>query len=128
MRFGRQHAFSDVATVLLLLSGFTALAIAFRILAENWAGLLLPAGFLIGLFGTFRTEVKELELRGDTLTLRTFFRAYPIPRAHVTKIVRTPRGAAIEVLNGNRYDVTPPDTDADEVARALEEWLRAENT
>ena len=123
MRFGRQRSPSDVGTIVLLLSGFIALAIAFWILTSNWAGLLLPLGFLIGLFGTFRGEVKEIELRGDTLFLRTFFREYPIPRAHVRTVVLTERGAAIEVLNGNRYDVTPPDTDPEEVARALEEWL-----
>ncbi|HEX6099064.1 MAG TPA: hypothetical protein VF432_22315 [Thermoanaerobaculia bacterium] len=124
MRFGRQRSPSEVTTILMLFLGFTGLAAAFWILTLNWAGLLLPLGFLIGLFGTFRAEVKEIELRGETLILRTFFRAYPIPRAHVTKIVRTPRGPAIEVLNGNRYDVTPPGTNAEEVARALEAWLR----
>jgi hypothetical protein len=123
MRFGRQRSPSEVMTILMLLLGFTGLAAAFWILTLNWAGLLLPLGFLIGLFGTFRAEVKELELRGETLILRTFFRAYPIPRAHVTKIVRTPRGPAIEVLNGNRYEVTPPGTNTEEVALALEAWL-----
>jgi hypothetical protein len=119
MRFGRQRSPSDVATIVLLFLGFTALAVAFRVLTSNWAGLLLPLGFLIGLFGTFRAEVKEIELRDETLILRTFFRAYPIPRAHV----RALRGTEIEVLNGNRYNVVPPGADAEEVARALEEWL-----
>ncbi len=119
MRFGRQRSPSDVATILLLFLGFTALAIAFWALTSNWAGLLLPLGFVIGLVGSFRAEVKEIELRGETLILRTFFRAYPIPRAHV----RALRGTEIEVLNGNRYDVTPPGADRAEVARALEEWL-----
>jgi hypothetical protein len=119
MRFGRQHSPSEVATILMLLVGFTALAAAFWILTAHWAGLLLPLGFLIGLFGTFRAEVKELELRGETLILRTFFRAYPIPRAHI----RALRGTEIEVLNGNRYQVAPPGADAGEVARALREWL-----
>ena len=121
MRFGRQHSPSDVGTIVLLLSGFTALAIAFWILTSNWAGLLLPLGFLIGLFGTFRGEVKEIELRGDTLFLRTFFREYPIPRAHI----RALNGTQIEVLNGNRYDVAPPGADPEEVTRALKEWLAA---
>jgi len=120
MRFGRQRSFWEVATILLLFLGFLALAIAFWILTGNWAGLLLPLGFLIGLFGTYRAEVKEIELQGETLILRTFFRAYPIPRAHI----RALRGTEIEVLNGNRYEVAPPDADAAEVARALEEWLR----
>jgi len=121
MRFGRQHSPSDVGTIVLLLLGFAALAVAFWILTSNWAGLLLPLGFLIGLFGTFRAEVKEIELRGETLILRTFFRAYPIPRAHV----RALRGTEIEVLNGNRYEVAPPGADREEVARALEAWLHA---
>lgn len=119
MRFGRQRSPSDVATILLLFLGFTALAIAFWALTSNWAGLLLPVGFVIGLVGSFRAEVKEIELRGETLILRTFFRAYPIPRAHV----RALRGTEIEVLNGNRYEVAPPGADRAEVARALEEWL-----
>lgn len=119
MRFGRQRSPSEVATILMLFLGFSGLAAAFWILTTHWAGLLLPLGFLIGLFGTFRAEVKELELRGETLILRTFFRAYPIPRAHI----RALRGTEIEVLNGNRYQVAPPGADAAEVARALEEWL-----
>lgn len=123
MRFGRQHSPSEVTTILVLFLGFLALGVAFWILTLNWAGLLLPLGFLVGLFGTFRAEVKEVELRGETLILRTFFRAYPIPRAHVKKVVHTPRGAAIEVLNGNRYEVTPPGTDAEAVTHALETWL-----
>jgi hypothetical protein len=102
MRFGRQHSPSDVGTIVLLLLGFAALAVAFWILTSNWAGLLLPLGFLIGLFGTFRAEVKEIELRDETLILRTFFRAYPIPRAHI----RALRGTEIESLNRNQ--VAPP--------------------
>lgn len=119
MRFGRQRSPSDVATILLLFLGFTALAVAFWVLTSNWAGLLLPVGFVIGLAGSFRAEVKEIELRGETLILRTFFRAYPIPRAHV----RALRGTEIEVLNGNRYEVAPPGANRAEVAHALEEWL-----
>lgn len=123
MRFGRQRSPSDIASMMLLFLGFSALAIAFWIYTSTWFGLLLPLGYLIGAYATLRSEVKEIELRGDTLLVRTFFREYPIPRAHVTKVVRTGNGAAIEVLNGNRYDVTPSDADPDEVARALEEWL-----
>jgi hypothetical protein len=123
MRFGRQRSPSEVATILMLLLGFTALAAAFWLLTAHWAGLLLPLGFLIGLFGTFRAEVKELELRGETLILRTFFRAYPIPRAHI----RALRGTEVEVLNGNRYQVAPPGADAGEVARALEAWLTSKS-
>jgi len=123
MRFGAQRSAREVLTLALLLLGFTALAVAFWILNLSWAGLLLPIGFLIGAYATLRAEVKEIELRDDTLILRTFFRAYPIPRAHVKNIARTPRGAAIDVLNGNRYYVTPPETDSEVVAHALEEWL-----
>lgn len=123
MRFGRQRSPSDVATLVLLFLGFAALAVAFWIYTYTWFGLLLPIGYLIGAYAALRAEVKEIELRGEMLVLRTFFRAYPIPRKHVTKVVLTPRGAAIDVVNGNRYEVTPPDADAGEVARALEEWL-----
>ncbi|HEV7241379.1 MAG TPA: hypothetical protein VGQ36_19255 [Thermoanaerobaculia bacterium] len=123
MRFGRQRSPSDLATFLLLFLGFSALAVAFWMLTLNWAGLLLPIGYLVGAYSTLRAEVKEIELQDDTLILRTFFRAYPIPRAHMTNVVRTPRGAAIDVLNGNRYYVTPPESDAEVIATALEEWL-----
>lgn len=122
MRFGRQRSARDYTTLALLFLGFTALAVAFWILTLNWAGLLLPIGYLIGAYASLRAEVKELELESDTLILRTFFRAYRIPRVHVTNVARTDRGAAIDVLNGNRYYVTPPDADAEEVANALEEW------
>lgn len=120
MRFGRQRSPREVVTIVLLFTGFTALAIAFWALTENWAGLLLPLGFIIGLFGTFRAEVKEIELQGDVLVLRTFFRSYAIPRAHI----RTLRGTEIEVLNGNRYDVAPPMAEREAVAAALEGWFR----
>lgn len=123
MRFGTQRPAADSLTIALLLLGFTALAVAFWMLTDNWAGVLLPLGFLIGAWATLRAEVTEIELRGETLVLRTFFRAYPLPRAHVKNVVRTPRGAAIDVLNGNRYYVTPAHADADQVARALEDWL-----
>ena len=122
MRFGRQRSPTEIATILLLFLGFCGLATAFWILTSNWAGWLLPLGFLIGLLGTVRAEVKELEIRDETLILRTFFRAYPIPRAHI----RTLRGTEIEVLNGNRYDVAPANADRAEVARALEAWLNRE--
>jgi hypothetical protein len=59
------------------------------------------------------------------LLVRTFFSEYAIPRAHVTKVLRTNNVAAVEVLNGNRYGVTPPDVDVDTVATALEAWLQA---
>ncbi len=119
MRFGRQRSPSDAASLILLLVGFTALAFAFWIYTNTWFGLLLPIGYLIGTFATLRAEVKEIELRGDTLIVRTFFREYPIPRAHI----RALRGTQIEVLNGNRYEVTPASVDDEEVARALEAWL-----
>ena len=121
MRFGRQRSPSDVATLVLLFVGFAALAVAFWIYTRTWFGLLLPIGYVIGAYATLRAEVKEIELRGDTLILRTFFRAYPIPRAHV----RALRATEIEVLNGNRYEVAPPGVDRAEVARALEAWLSA---
>ena len=119
MRFGRQRAPRDVFVLLLLLTGFSGLALAFWLLTANWLGVLLPIGFLLGAYAALRGEVRELELRGDTLLLRTFFRTYPIPRAHI----RVLRGTEIEVLNGNRYAVAPAAADAEEVRRALERWL-----
>ena len=123
MRFGRQRAPRDVATLALLLAGFSGLAVAFWMLTLNWAGVLLPIGFLIGAWSQLRGEVRELELRDDTLVVRTFFREYPMPRAHVRAVVRTPAGVMVEVANGNRYAVTPRDVLSDDVARALEQWL-----
>jgi hypothetical protein len=119
MTFGRQHAPRDLFVLALLLVGFSGLALAFWLLTLNWLGVLLPIGYLLGAYATLRAEVRELELRGDTLVLRTFFRTYPIPRAHI----RTLRDTEIEVLNGNRYEVAPPNADPGEVRRALETWL-----
>ena len=123
MRFGRQRTPRDYATLGLLLTGFSGLAVAFWMLTLNWAGVLLPIGFLIGAWSQLRGEVRELELRGDTLLVRTFFREYPMPRAHIRGVLRTPGGVMVEVANGNRYAVTPPDVLSDDVARALEQWL-----
>jgi len=119
MQFGRQRSPSDVASLILLFAGFTALAIAFWVYTNTWFGLLLPIGYVIGAYAALRAEVKEIELRGDTLIVRTFFREYPIPRAHI----RALRGTEIEVLNGNRYVVAPAGVDEEEVAQALEAWL-----
>jgi hypothetical protein len=107
----------------LLFTGFAALGVAFLILTANWAGLLLPLAFLLGIIPPLRTDVREIELRGDALLVRTFFREYPIPRAHVRAVLRTPDGVAVEVLNGNRYLVTPPGTDLATLSSALGEWL-----
>ena len=123
MKFGEQRSRRDLAALALLFAGFSGLAVAFWMYTLNWLGLLLPAGFLLGAYTSLRAEVRELELRDDALILRTFFREYPIPRAHVTAIETTRTGTAIQVLNGNRYEITPADADADEVHRALEEWL-----
>jgi hypothetical protein len=125
MRLGRQRAPGDVAALLILLVGFSGLALAFWIYTANWLGVLLPLGFIVGAYATLRTEVREIEVRGDTLLVRTFFRTYPIPRAHIRGVVRVPGGAAIDVLNGNRYDVTPPGVEGAAVAAVLDEWLRA---
>jgi hypothetical protein len=122
MRFGRQRPPADVATLVLLLVGFSGLALAFRLLTGSWLGVLLPIGFLIGAYTTLRAEVRELELRPDALLLRTFFRTYTIKRAHI----RTLRGTEIEVLNGNRYELAPPDADRVEVRRALAAWFSQE--
>lgn len=121
--FGTQRPARDVATLILLLVGFTALAVAFWMLTLNWAGLLLPLGFLIGAFATLRTEVKEIEIREDALYVRTFLKSYRMPRAHITGVIPSPSGTSVEVLNGNRYMVTPPEVDPGEVATALEAWL-----
>lgn len=119
MTFGRQRSARDVATLVLLLTGFSGLALAFWLLTANWVGVLLPIGYVIGAYATLRAEVRELELRGDTLLLRTFFRTYPIARAHIREL----RGTEIEVLNGNRYEVAPAEADRAAVQRALAAWL-----
>lgn len=124
MRFGRQRSPRDLLALVLLLTGFCALALAFWLLTANWLGVLLPIGFLLGAYATLRAEVREIELRGDTLLLRTFFRTYPIPRAHIRRL----HGGEIEVLNGNRYDVVPAEADAEEVQRALAAWLSASSS
>lgn len=124
MTFGRQRTGRDVLVLTLLLVGFSALALAFWMLSANWLGILLPIGYLIGAWATLRAEVRELELRPDALLLRTFFRTYPIPRAHIRDVI----GTEIEVLNGNRYEVVPASGDREKVRRALESWFRASST
>lgn len=119
MKFGRQRAPRDLLVLALLFTGFSGLALAFWLLTANWLGVLLPIGYVMGAYATLRAEVREVELRGDTLLLRTFFRTYPIPRAHI----RTLRGTEIEVLNGNRYEVAPADADREAVQRAIAAWL-----
>lgn len=122
-RFGRQRSPGDYLSILALLAGFCGLALAYRVYTDTWLGLLLPAGYVIGLAAALRTEVRELIVEEDRLVVRTFFRSYPMPRAHILRILRTPRGPAVEVLNGNRYAVTPYGADAEAVAAALEAWM-----
>ena len=119
MTFGRQRSVRDFVVLALLFVGFGGLAVAFWLLTGSWLGLLLPAGYLLGAWTTLRAEVRELELRGDVMFIRTFFRSYPIPRAHI----RTLRDTEIEVVNGNHYEVAPADADHDEVRRAIEAGL-----
>jgi len=123
VRFGQQRPPRDVAALTLLLLGFVALALAFWMYTHTWAGLLLPIGYLIGIFATLRAEVREIELRDELLYVRTFFRQYSIPRAHVRAVVPTDHGTAIDVLNGARYEITPPGEDPGEVFRAVDAWL-----
>ncbi len=124
MRFGRQRAPRDLLALALLLIGFTALAVAFWLFTATWIGVLLPIGFLIGAYAQLRAEVHEIELRGETLFVRTFFHEYRMPRAHIRGVARTPAGVAVDVLNGARYEIAPPGEDANAVYGALEEWLR----
>jgi len=123
VRFGRQRPPADVASLALLLIGFSGLAVAVFYLRETLFGLLLPVTFIAGAITGLRAEVREVELVEDRLILRTFFRAYRIPRAHVTSAVTTPRGVAIDVINGARYFINPPGVDPGELHRAVSEWL-----
>ena len=120
--FGRQRSAKDLVTIALLLTGFTALALAFRIFTASWLGTLLPIGFIIGLAATLRVEVRQIDLYDDRLVIRTFFRAYSIPRDHITSVHHTPDGTAITVLNGARYSITPSGVGASELTRAVREW------
>lgn len=124
MRFGKQRPASDLAALALLLLGFSGLGLAIFYLRETLAGLLLPVAYIAGAIAGLRAEVRELELRPDALVVRTIFRSYAIPRAHVRTVVRTPGGVAIDVQNGARYAVNPPAVDPEELAQALTQWLR----
>ncbi len=121
--FGRQRSAKDLVTIALLLAGFTALALAFKIFTASWLGTLLPIGFIIGLAATLRMEVRQIDLNDELLVIRTFFRAYSIPRAHITSVNLTADGTAITVLNGARYFITPPGVDAAELTNAVRAWL-----
>jgi hypothetical protein len=123
--FGQQRPATDILAIGLLCAGFSAIAYALWVFTGNWIGVLLPVGFLVGAWASLRVEVREIEIRPDVMLVRTFFREYPIPRAHVTNVALTPQGAAIDVLNGRRYLITPPQSDAEEIAVALAEWMRA---
>lgn len=124
-RFGRRRPPADVAAIVLLLAGFADLALAVRAVYDTWAGLLLPLAFIGGAIAGLRAEVREIEFRRDALLLRTFFRAYTIPRAHIVRVLRENFGASIEVLNGARYFVTPPGVDPHAFGDALESWFAA---
>ena len=124
MRWGEQRPIADVAAIALLLIGFSGLAAAIFYLRETIIGVLLPLTFIAGAWAGLRTEVRELELQPERLIVRTFFRSYPVPRANVIAIVMTDRGVAMDVLNGSRYPINPPDVDPVELAAVLRAWLR----
>lgn len=124
MKFGAQRPPSDLFALALLFLGFSGLAVAIFFLRETLFGLLLPLTFIAGAIAGLRGEVREVELLEDRLVLRTIFRGYRIPRAHIRAIVVTPGGVAIDVLNGARYPINPPGVDAVELERALREWLQ----
>ena len=123
MRFGEQRPIADIAALALLLIGFCALAAIIFYLRETVIGVFLPATFVVGAIAGLRTEVRELELQPDRLIVRTFFSSYAVPRANITTVVLTPRGVAMDVLNGSRYQINPPGVDATELHAALREWL-----
>ena len=123
-RFGEQRPIADVLALALLLIGFSALAAAIFYLRESIIGVLLPVAFIAGAVAGLRTEVRELELQGDRMIVRTFFSSYTVPRANVTGVVITERGVAMDVLNGSRYPINPPGIDPAELHAALREWLQ----
>lgn len=123
MRYGKQRPASDLAALALLFLGFSGLAVAIFFLRETLLGVLLPLTFLAGVYAGLRAEVRELELLPEKLILRTIFRGYGIPRAHIRTIVVTEKGVAIDVINGARYAINPPGVDPIELERALREWL-----
>ncbi len=123
MRYGQQRPPADLAALALLLVGFTALAAAIFYLRETLIGVLLPLTFIAGAIAGLRGEVRELEIQPTRLVVRTMFRSYTIPRAHIRAIVVTEGGVSIDVLNGARYPITPPGVDAEELRRALSEWM-----
>lgn len=123
MTFGRQRPPIEIAAMVLLLTGFSALGIALWILRGTWVGVVLPVAFLIGAIAGMRTEVREVELRDDALVVKTFLHAYALPRGHIVHVVRTDDGVAVDVMNGARYEIAPPDVDGDAMFAALRAWL-----
>lgn len=124
MRFGEQRPVAEIAALALLLIGFCGLAAAVFLLRETIVGVLLPLTFIAGVFAGLRAEVREIEILPDRLILRTFFRSYAIPRQHITGVVITERGVAMDVLNGSRYPINPPGVDPLELHAALRQWLQ----
>ena len=125
MRFGRQRPAADVVVLALLLLGFSTLGLAIFYLRESLLGALLPLTFIAGMIAGLRAEVREVEIRPELerLIIRTFFRGYGIPRAHIKNVSITPRGVAIDVINGARYFINPPGVDPADLHRALTNWL-----
>jgi hypothetical protein len=121
--FGRQRPPSDVAAMVLLLTGFSALAVALWSLRGTWIGVVLPLAFVVGAIAGLRTEVREVEVRDEALIVKTFLRAYALPREHIVRVVRSEGGVAVDVVNGARYDIAPPDVDGDAMFAALRAWL-----
>jgi hypothetical protein len=123
VRFGKQRPARDMAALALLFLGFFGLAVAIFYLRETLLGLLVPLTFLIGVIAGLRAEVREVELLEDRLVLRTFFRAYRIPRTHITAVVLTPKGVAIDVQNGSRFFINPPEVEPEPLRLAISDWL-----
>ena len=109
--------------MVLLLAGFCGLGAALWILKNTWIGVVLPLAFVVGAIAGLRTEVREVEVRDDALIVKTFLRAYALPRAHIVRVIRTEDGVAVEVLNGARYEIAPPSVDGDAMFAALRAWL-----
>jgi hypothetical protein len=120
--FGRQRPAVDIAALVILFLGFCAMGIAVWAFTLTWAGVLLPLAFVLGIVADMRGEIREVELADDALLIRTFFRTWPIPRDHITAVTFDARGAAIDVLNGSRYYITPQGADDAAFATALQQW------
>ena len=132
-KFGRRFAASYLAPSLLVLAAFVALGLWLWASEGEWIGLLVPPALLWGLYAEFRDQLRELELRQESLVLRTILRERIILREDIvsTQLLLTPvrNGKLLSVMvvlrDGRSVWIQPAGQDAQEVHATVKSWRAA---